>query len=169
MRPSLARRRLLIPRTSSAFSSCPSVRCSAEVASRGREDWIGRLLHAFEGATTSPPGSLGLVHGTVGAGQQALQVTAVGGLREAGTDSEGDRRPVTAGHAAGQAGQPGRDLGRSVAVGSRNDDDELVPAVATRDIVRPHVLAAVLRQVNKHPVAYAIAVFVVDLLEVVHV
>src|ERR1017187_10645334 len=166
MRPSLARRNLLIRRTLSAFSSCPSVRWSAEVASRGREDRIGRL-HAFEGAATSPPGSLGLVHGTVGAGQQALQVTAVGGLGDAGTDSEGDRRPASAGHAAGQSGQPGRDLGRSLAVGSRNDDDELVPAVATRDIVRPHVLAAGLRQVNKHPVAYAMAVFVVDLLEVI--
>src|ERR1035438_9678255 len=68
-------------------------RRSLIVASRGRADWIGRVLRVFEGAATSPPGSLGLVHGNVGADQQALQVTAVRGLRDAGTDSEGDRRP----------------------------------------------------------------------------
>src|ERR1022692_68604 len=53
-------------------------------APRGREDWMGRLLPAFEGATTSPPGSLGLMQGTVGAGKQTMQVAAMGGRREAG-------------------------------------------------------------------------------------
>ena len=51
----------------------------------------------------------------------------------------------------------------------RDHDDELVAAVAARDVVRPHVIAAGLRQVGQDPVARGVPVHVVDLLEVVHV
>ena len=68
-----------------------------------------------------------------------------------------------------RSGQPGRDLGGPVAGGLRDHDDELITAVPADNIVRPHLLAAGLRHVSQDAVADGMAVYVVDLLEVVHV
>ena len=53
--------------------------------------------------------------------------------------------------------------------GLRYHDDELIAAVPADNIVRPHLFAAGLRHVSEDAVAGGMAVYVVDLLEVVHV